>query len=283
MNINIVFIGGDARMIYAAKALSERYGCFLYGFGDSGCGLPSHSPGAKYDIAVLPVVAGNGEIKLMSGGNSADCGIIAEMLGTGAAVFAGRAPEMLKSVCAEHRFSLYDYLEREELAVLNAQATAEGAVGIAVNELPGTVRGSSALVLGFGRIAKLTARCFSALGADVTVAARKKADLAWAEACSYKPVDITDASAFSAALGTADVILNTVPAPILSGSAAAAVRPDAALIELASVPCTGGEPQFRVIPAGGLPGKTAPRTAGNIIAKTIETILTERSIENGGA
>ena len=121
MNINIVFIGGDVRMIYAAKALSEQYRCSVYGFGD-GCGLPSHSPGTKYDIAVLPVVAGNGEIKLMSGGNNADCGIIAEMLGAGASVFAGRAPEKLKSICAENRFSLFDYLEREELAVLNAQA-----------------------------------------------------------------------------------------------------------------------------------------------------------------
>lgn len=283
MNINIVFIGGDMRMIYAAKALSERFGCFLYGFGADNLDIPAHRKGRRYDIAVLPVVAGNGDIRLMSGETVREYGFIAELLNSGAVVFAGRAPEKLKSLCAANRFTLYDYLEREELAVLNAQATAEGAVGIAVNEIPRTVRGSSVLVLGFGRIAKLTARYFSALGAAVSVAARKKADLAWAEACSYEPVDFADEPALSAALGNADIILNTVPAPVLAGKRADAVRPDTVLIELASVPCTDSTAQFRVIPAGGLPGKIAPVTAGHIIAGTIETILTERSMENGGA
>ena len=167
--------------------------------------------------------------------------------------------------------------------MLNAQATAEGAVGIAVNELPHTIRGSSVLVLGFGRIAKLSARYFTALGAEVTAAARKKADLAWASACGYGTAAFEDETALRDALGKADIILNTVPAPILAGERAGAAKAGAVLIELASVPCTAGETPLRVIQANGLPGKTAPLTAGHIIAGTIENILTERSMENGGA
>lgn len=283
MNINVVFIGGDMRMIYAAKALSVRSDCRIYGFGEEHTELPQHRKGSKYDVAVLPIITDSSGLKLMNGEASDGYGIVAELLNKGGTVFVGRAPDALKSLCAANRFALYDYLEREELAVLNAQATAEGAVGIAVTRLPRTIHGSCALVLGFGRIGKLTARYFSALGARVIVAARKKADLAWAEACGYTDVVFGDENALSGALGKADIILNTVPAPILTGARAAVVREDAVLIELASSPCTEGETQFRVIPAGGLPGKTAPKTAGHIIAGTIENILTERSMENGGA
>ena len=272
MNTNIVFIGGDMRMIYAAEALSARYSCYLCGLGEHRF-LPQHREGSRYDIAVLPIMTGDA-VK--------GCGVIAELLNSGGTVFAGRAPTELKSLCAQNRFALYDYLEREELAVLNAQATAEGAVGIAVNELPRTIRGSSVLVLGFGRIGKLSARYFSALGADVAAAARKRCDLAWIRACGYTAVDFRDETSLRSALGKADIILNTVPAQILAGERAGAVRTDAALIELSSVPCTAGETHFRVTAAGGLPGKTAPLTAGHIIAGTIENILTERSMENGG-
>ena len=137
------------------------------------------------------------------------------------------------------------------------------------------------LILGFGRIGKLCARYFTALGANVTVAARKPGDLAWISSLGYRAVCFADESALTSALGSADVILNTAPAPVLTGERASAVRDDAVLIELASVPCTDGTAKFRTVSAGGLPGKTAPVTAGIIIADTIVNILTERSMRNG--
>ena len=47
-----------------------------------------------------------------------------------------------------------DYYRREELAVGNAIPTAEGAVGIAIREYPGTINGAKCLITGFGRIGK---------------------------------------------------------------------------------------------------------------------------------
>ena len=67
----------------------------------------------------------------------------------------------------------------------NAVPTAEGAVQIAMEELPITLHRARVLVLGFGRLGKLAAHRFAALGAKVSVAARKWADLAWAEAYGY--------------------------------------------------------------------------------------------------
>ena len=56
---------------------------------------------------------------------------------------------------------------------------------IAMEELPITLHRARVLVLGFGRLGRLAAHRFAALGAKVSVAARKWADLAWAEAYGY--------------------------------------------------------------------------------------------------
>lgn len=52
----------------------------------------------------------------------------------------------------------YDLLEYEEYAVLNAIATAEGAIQIAMEEYPRTLSGANILVMGFGRIGKIVSK-----------------------------------------------------------------------------------------------------------------------------
>ena len=281
---SIVFIGGDMRMLYAAEKLAEKHVCAVSGFDALETRLPSASAGGGYDIAVLPIFAGGArEIRCPFANKAYDINILTLHLKRGGVVFAGKVFPELERLCEENGYALYDYLTREELAVLNAELTAEGAVSIAINETGRALLGTRVAVLGFGRIAKLCAQYLSALGAAVTVCARKKRDLAWAAALGYGNADMTDEPEFRAALGGADIIVNTAPAKLITRERAAAVKKDALLIELASVPCTEGEMPFRVVNAGGLPGKTAPISAGEIIADTIENILTERSDKNGGA
>ena len=59
-------------------------------------------------------------------------------------------------------------------------------VMIALERMPGTLHGSSAFVIGYGRIGKLLADRLRAFGADVTVFARKESDRAFAEAFSCR-------------------------------------------------------------------------------------------------
>lgn len=285
---DVVFIGGDMRMVYAADRMSIRNSCALSGFdaldGIERKGMHSARPGGKYDAAVLPIfAAGSHEIRCPFANRAYDIGILPVLLRPGAAVFAGRVFPALEKLCAENGYDLYDYLSREELAVMNARLTAEGAVETVIHETQRSVHGSDMLILGFGRIAKLCARYFSALGADVTAAARKRSDLAWISSLGYKSADFADETALLAALGKADIIINTVPAKIITAERASVLRDSAVLVELASVPCTDAAALVRVINAGGLPGRTAPVTAGHIIADTIENILTERSVGNAGS
>ena len=61
-----------------------------------------------------------------------------------------------------------DFLLREEFQILNAIITAEGALELAMGEMPVTLHGCNALVIGYGRIGKLLCARLAALGASPT-------------------------------------------------------------------------------------------------------------------
>lgn len=170
-----------------------------------------------------------------------------------------------------------DYFQREELIVANAVPTAEGAVQIAMEELPITIHNAHVLITGYGRVGRASAQRFAALGAKVTVAARSCEQLAWVDACGLNGEHI---SRLPHILGNYDLIINTIPASILGRNALCSLRPDALVIDLASKP--GGVDMDaaaqlgrRVIWALSLPGKVAPITAGACIRDTIYNLLRE--------
>ena len=109
-------------------------------------------------------------------------------------------------------------------------------------------------------------------------AARKKSDRAWIEAMGYAPLDI---GALSGGLGDFELIVNTVPAPVLPEPLLRELRPGTLLLELASAP-GGFDPAaaeglgLRVLRAPGLPGKTAPRTAAELLRESVYNIVEER-------
>ena len=77
-----------------------------------------------------------------------------------------------------------------------------------------------------------------------------------------------------------DIIFNTVPAPVISRQVLDELAPETLIIDLASEP--GGTDfdyasklGITVVHALGIPGKFAPRTAGEILKSTILSMLTE--------
>ena len=167
---------------------------------------------------------------------------------------------------------------REETQVANAVPTAEGALQLAMESTDRTLHGSRCLIIGYGRIGRLLADRLLALGAEVTVSARKYGDLAWIEAWGYRGVQT---GALTGQLDRFDLIFNTAPALILDGTRLREAREDCVIIDLASAP--GGVDleaakrlSRRAIPAPGLPGKVAPRTAAAAIRDSVYHILKER-------
>lgn len=195
-------------------------------------------------------------------------------------ILVGKADENLNNLIGKYKLSCIDYLEREELAILNAIPTAEGAIEIAMRETPFTVNGSECLVLGNGRIGKILAKMLSGIGARVTVCVRKYRDVAYCRAMGYDTILFKD---LNLKTGKYNIIFNTVPYMVLGTEELREMNRNCVIIDLASKP--GGvdfdeaeKLKIKTIWALSLPGKVAPDTAGDFVAETIKNIINEMEV-----
>lgn len=167
------------------------------------------------------------------------------------------------------------YARREEYQIAIARLTAEGAIALLRPETG--LSGAHILLLGYGRIARLLARELQKAGALVTAAARSGEQRAWAEA---EGIETLPLDALSGALDRFDVIIGTIPAPVLTEPLLALVRKDALLLELASAPggidaAAAHERGLRYIRAPGLPAKYAPERAAVILRDAVYAAAAE--------
>lgn len=160
-----------------------------------------------------------------------------------------------------------DLLEDPEYLAENARITAYCALKHAMNHLPVILWQCPVLVIGWGRIGKCLAQLLSNLGASVTVGARKETDRAMLRALGY---DALDTDSLGNSLARFRLIFNTVPKMLLSKDSMSNCQSDCAKFELASLP---GMDAPDVIPVKGLPGKDAPESSGQLIARTALRLL----------
>ncbi len=294
MNHNIKkigLLGGDLRQIRLASLLAEEgYETAVWGFrgimdddrvksGLSSCvRCADWESGVRAsDAVILPLPVSNDGIRLNCPFASADYHIrlteIVEKCGKDTALIGGRIPAIVTRLASERGLRVHDFYESEALQIKNSIPTAEGAIGIAVNELPITIWGSRVVITGYGRVARTLAQKLKLLGAEVTAAARSVRDLAWAESDGCRTVKLEE---YRKTPAEADIIFNTVPAMVFDREVLAKLSKHTLIVELASGACgvdvkhAGG---IRIITAQGLPGKLSPFTAGEIIYDTVKEIL----------
>jgi S-adenosyl-L-homocysteine hydrolase, NAD binding domain len=192
---------------------------------------------------------------------------------------SGSIKDDLKKQLDEKYMEVIDIMKRDDLAILNTIATAEGTIEVAIKNTDKILQGSRVLILGFGRVGKIVANKFSKMSAIVTCAARKVSDLAWIKAYGYNSLNINymlyDLKEF-------DIIINTVPQTILREKELKHIDAEALLIDLASSP--GGidgkmatSMGLNFIWALALPGRIAPSSSAKFIKDTVYTILEEMS------
>lgn len=233
----------------------------------------------KADCVILPltVTAGNGLLNTPLSLLEHPLAPILDQLSPHQFLCGGRIDQAVYTMAKERGLDIHDYFAREELAVANAVPTAEGALQLAMEHLPITIHSAKVLVIGFGRVGRLTAQRFQALGASVSVAVRKYDQLAWAQAMGFGGEHLAQLEGW---LCGYDLIVNTVPARVLGREALEDVKPDCLILDLASKPggvdlAAAGELGLTVVWALSLPGKVAPVTAGAAIRNTIYNMLRE--------
>ena len=277
----ILIAGGDMRQIYCAERLSRDFEIGLIGFdiesfaNHAGLTVADVSFHKYYDCALLPVLTAGNDSNIYTPCSqyplTAD--IVRTLLSENSIVFAGKVNTEFKEVF--QGYEIYDHMLSEELNIKNAVPTAEGAVQLALEELPVTLNGLKVLIIGIGRIGTALVRILQGFGADITAAVHSSRGAAKARMYGIKAVPIKR-------LGNDyGLVFNTAPQLVLDSSKLAEFANNTLFIDLASKP--GGidfdaalSLGLKVIWALGLPGKTAPITAGEIIAETIISKLRER-------
>ncbi len=284
--LNIWVVGGDLRQARLAQLLAEDgHTVHTYALGQPQEQISGLTAAAslrhadKADCVVLPLTisTGGGLLNAPLSPSEHPLAPILDQFSPRQFLCGGRVDQETEELARERGLTIHDYFAREELAVANAVPTAEGAVQLAMEHLPITVHGARVLVIGFGRVGKLTAQRFQALGARVSVAARKYEQLAWAQATGLGGEHLSNLKGW---LCGYDLIVNTVPVRVLDREELEDVKPDCLILDLASKPGgvdlgAAGELGLTVIWALSLPGKVAPVTAGAAIRDTIYNMLRE--------
>ena len=279
---NIWVAGGDPRQAALAVLLAdEGHSVHTYAL-EQGAGMkcePSMKGADRADCVILPLpaVGADGKLNTPLSAQQHDLEEVLDALRPGQLVCAGMVGEGLRRMTQERGLLLQDYFAREELAVLNAIPTAEGAIQIAMEELPITLHDARVLVVGFGRLGRALAPRLRALGARVWVSARRYEQRAAAECMGLGSEGVDHLPDW---LCSYDLVFNTVPAPVLGVEELAALKEGALVIDLASRP--GGVDMdaaatlgVRVVWALSLPGKVAPVTSGRYIKDTVYHIMEE--------
>lgn len=280
-NFNILIAGGDMRQVYCARKLAGQMNTGIIGFDEAF--LPADMADLvantrqklHYDCVVLPVVPldSNGLLCTPCSSSELRPEYIRGMLKNDGIVLTGKCDNRLRALFPDHE--ILEYLSREDLSLRNAVPTAEGAVQIALDELPVTLNGLRVLIVGMGRIGTALTSVLKGFGSDITAAVRNETGAAKARIAGVESVYTDRAGA------DYDLVFNTVPHLVFNREKLVAFSRDTLFIDLASKP--GGvdfeaarELGINVIWALGLPGKTAPVTAGEIIAETVSAMLDER-------
>ncbi|OGO93261.1 MAG: hypothetical protein A2Y17_02760 [Clostridiales bacterium GWF2_38_85] len=277
----IAVIGGDTRQAVVASLLSEE-GFEVAIFGNNSTNIGASTRCTDLDGAIrgsfailLPLPYSIDKITIFSPMYDKIIYLADIISLLDKQILIGGLTKGLSDICSNE---IVDYFEDEELQILNAIPTAEGAIGIAMDLLPITLHNSDCLVVGFGRVAKALAHDLLGLGANVTVMARKRSDFAYCNVYGYKTANF---SSLTNGIGKYDIIFNTVPEKLFTYEVLEKVGKNTAIIDLASKP--GGidfdsakRLGLTVNWALSLPGKVAPITAGKIIKKSIFGLLTQR-------
>lgn len=287
--VKIAVIGGDKRQFFLIPELI-RLGAHVSAVGFSSCiGLhqaqlaESVEVIAKNTHVIIFPMSGTdpkGNIKTLDG----NCKLtltpqVAELIPPGTLIIIGHAREFFRKWASQHKWKLVEIAEMDEVAILNAIPSAEGAIQIAMEQLPITIHNSESFVLGFGRLGKTLARMLHGIGAQTTVVARSAAALARIFEMGYRAVSFCE---LPMVIRKAEIIFNTVPALVLDEQLLSLLSKDVLIIDLASNP--GGTDFIAAEGLGlnaillpGLPGRVAPKTSGKILAQVIPRLILQHS------
>lgn len=190
-------------------------------------------------------------------------------------LYAGLLDKESKNLLDNSNIQYIDYSKSEKLAIYNSISTAEGIIAEAIIQKNTNLHHSRVLVLGYGKCGKTLAWKLKNLDAKVTVCARREEDLESAYSMGLNTLNLHN---LIMEINKYDFIFNTIPIMILNEDILSKINPESIILDIASNP--GGVDKNAALRYGitvkhvlGIPGKYAPKSSGEEMAKDLIHIL----------
>ena len=163
MSKNFAVIGGDLRIIKLAKILADD-GSKVYTYGLENAEELKENENIIFcdklnkaiqntEVVIGPIPFSSNGIEISAPFSDKKISIREMMHSINAKILiAGSITPEVYNMANDEYIEIIDIMKREELAVLNTIATAEGTIEIAIANTNKILHGANCLILGFGRI-----------------------------------------------------------------------------------------------------------------------------------
>ena len=198
----------------ALSLLNKGYSVYTYRLLDkithknhtSASGLDELMKKCQVLIGPIPLTKDIVTISSSASNSSSSCNI-ADLLNKDHMLIGGVIPQDLEDLCENKGIFCYDLMRSDKIAIMNAIATAEGTILEAIKNSDRNIH--TAIVLSLDMDArKVLADKLKGLDAKVTIAARREASLAYAQAAGFNTVLLDD---IKSVLPKFHFIFNTIP------------------------------------------------------------------------
>lgn len=187
----------------------------------------------------------------------------------GANVFCGRCLNEAVELANSRDINLYKFGDSEVFQAINSRLTAEGALQIMIEHSQKSIADCYVLVMGFGRTGAAVAKILAKLDINFDIATTASARPAHAFAKRILPMKNFDFAPY-------DIVINTVPSPIVSDKELMSMQSSCVYIDLASQCAINLEyAKYLGIDADiypALPAKTCPYSASKAMYDFISEV-----------
>lgn len=186
----------------------------------------------------------------------------------GITVYTGNVCEQILKIFKEKYITVKNFLDDEKFTLKNAKLTAEGVLGLIIENTPKSLFETKILILGGGRISKALAVLLNKLNVSCAVTSFTKSEYYNA---FYYSSEQYFGKEYVKEVGLYDVIVNTRPVFFVGKEVIDKIKENTLFIETASTECLNKKDvkNFLYFPAPALPQKFCPLSAGRIIAEKV--------------
>lgn len=257
MQLPISIMPCGTRMEYAAKSLERK--------GGKLCASLEELPENGYLICGLPFTK-DGKTVNMSVSEPPTIPCFLSMLTGSHILVGGNLPDSVTAYCTRKGIEYYDIMTSGDFVAKNARLTAEGLLIPLLAHTSFSVCECRILLIGYGNCGREIADILRLFTNEIHIYDKDPDALRSAESKHFTTISEKDIDG----LRQINTIINTSPENPFDSQTWERIPANCRIFNIAScVPKLPFPVSERLVNCPGIPGKYAPKTAGNIIAKNI--------------